>query len=39
MLNASGFPKELWAEACSAAVYILNRAGPTPVEVKMSYEL
>ena len=25
MLHSSGLPKELWAEACNTAVYILNR--------------
>jgi transposase InsO family protein len=33
MLHASGLPKELWAEACNTAVYILNRTGPTPLEL------
>jgi transposase InsO family protein len=39
MLHASGLPKELWAEACNTAVYILNRTGPTPVEGKAPLEL
>jgi hypothetical protein len=39
MLHDSGLPKELWAEACNTAVYILNCTGPTPVEGKMSLEL
>jgi hypothetical protein len=39
MLHASGLPKELWAEACNTAVYILNRTGPTPVEGKTPLEL
>jgi len=34
MLHASGLPKELWAEACSTAMYIFNHTGPTPVEGK-----
>jgi hypothetical protein len=32
MLHASGLQKELWAEACNAVVYILNRTGPIPVK-------
>jgi hypothetical protein len=39
MLHASGLPKELWAEACNTAVYILNRTGPTPVEGKTPLEV
>jgi transposase InsO family protein len=39
MLHSSGLPKELWAEACNTAVYILNRTGPTPVEGKTPLEL
>jgi len=39
MLHASGLPKELWAEACNTAVYILNRSGPTPVKDKTTLEL
>jgi hypothetical protein len=39
MLQARGLPKELWAEACNTAVYILNRTGPTPVESKTPLEL
>jgi len=39
MLHASGFPKELWAEACNTAVYVLNRTGPTPVGAKTPLEL
>ena len=39
MLHTSGLPKELWAEACNTAVYILNHTGPTPVEHKMPLEL
>jgi len=39
VLHASGLPKELWAEACNTAVYILNRTGPTTVEGKTSLEL
>jgi transposase InsO family protein len=39
MLHASGLPKELWAEACITAVYILNQTGPTPVEGKTPLEL
>jgi hypothetical protein len=39
MLHASGFPKEMWGEACNTAVYILNRTGPTPVEGKTPLEL
>lgn len=38
MLHMSGLPKELWAEACNDAVYILNHTGPTPVEGKMPLE-
>ena len=37
--HASGLPKELRAEACNTAVYLLNRTGPTPVEGKMPLEL
>jgi hypothetical protein len=37
--RASGLPKELWPEACNNAVYILNRTGPTQVEVKTPLEL
>jgi hypothetical protein len=39
MLQASGMPKELCAEACNTAVYILNRTGPTPVESKTTLKL
>jgi hypothetical protein len=39
MLHVSGLPKEVWAEACNTAVYILNRTGPTPVEGKTPLEL
>jgi hypothetical protein len=39
MLHASGLPKELWAEACNTAVYILNCTGPTAVEGKTPLEL
>jgi hypothetical protein len=39
MLHASGLPKELWAESCNTAVYILNRTEPTPVEGKTPLEL
>jgi transposase InsO family protein len=39
MLHASGLPKELWAEACNTAVFILNRSGPTPVEGKTPLDL
>jgi transposase InsO family protein len=39
MLHASGLPKELWAEACNTAVYILNHTGPTLVEGKTPLEL
>jgi len=39
VLHASGLPKELWAEACNTAVYLLNCTGPTPVKDKMPLEL
>jgi hypothetical protein len=39
VLHASGLPKELWAEACNTAVYILNCTGPTPMEGKTPLEL
>jgi hypothetical protein len=39
LLHSSGLPKELWAEACKTAVYILNRTGHTPVEDEMPSEL
>jgi hypothetical protein len=39
MLHASGLPKELRAEACNTAVYILNLSRPTPVEGKTPLEL
>jgi hypothetical protein len=38
-LHGSGLPKELWAEACNTAVYILNCTRPTPVEGKTPLEL
>lgn len=37
MLYAHGFPKELWAEACNTAVYILHHTEPTPVESKDAF--
>lgn len=37
MLHVSGLPKEMWAEACNTAVYILNRTGSTPVKGKMPF--
>ena len=37
--TAVDFPKELWVSACNAAVYILNRTGPTPMEDTMPLEL
>jgi len=39
MFHASGLPKERWKEACNTTVYILNRTGPTPVEVNTPLEL
>jgi len=39
MLHTSGLLKELWAEACNTAVYILNCTGPKPVESKTPLEL
>ena len=39
VLHTSGLPKEMWAEACNTAVYILNCTGPTPVEGKAPLEL
>jgi len=39
MLHASVLAKELWAEACNTLVYILNRTGPTPVDVKTPLDL
>ena len=37
VLHASGLLKELWAEACNTAVYVLNST--TPVKGKMSLEV
>ena len=39
MLHSSGLPKELWAEACNTAVYILNHTGTTALEGTMPLEL
>lgn len=39
MLVSKDLPKFLWAEAVNAAVYILNRTGPSSVEGKTPYEL
>jgi hypothetical protein len=39
MLDASGLPKELWAETCNTSVYILYHTGPTHVEDKTPLEL
>lgn len=32
LICAGGLPKELWAESCNTAIYLLNHTGPTPVE-------
>jgi transposase InsO family protein len=39
MPHASGLPKELSAEICNTAAYILNRTGPITVEGKTPLEL
>lgn len=39
MLNGKNLEKELWAEAINTAVFILNRAGTSPVHNKTPYEL
>ena len=39
MLLAKNLPKFLWAEAVNAAVYTLNRTGPSSVNGKTPYEL
>lgn len=40
MLLAKGLPKNLWAEACSTAVYLANRAGASSTKVGATpYEL
>ncbi len=39
MLNPSKLPKELWAEACNTATYLLNRTGKSSIETKSPYEL
>jgi len=38
MPHASRLPKEMWAEACNTAVYILNYTGLIPVEGKTPLE-
>ena len=37
--HARGLPKELWAEACNAAVYILNRTWPIAVKGNTPLEM
>jgi hypothetical protein len=39
MLNPTKLPKNLWAEACNTAAYILNHTGKSSVENKSPYEL
>ena len=39
MLNPSKLSKELWAEACNTAVYILNRIGKSSIENKYPYTM
>jgi len=39
LLHNSGLPKELWAEVCNTAVYVLNRTGPKSVEGKKPLEI
>lgn len=38
-LISSGLPKTLWAEACSASTYVLNRLPSTDKPTKTRYEL
>jgi hypothetical protein len=39
MLHSSGLPTELWAEACSCAVYLQNRMAVKGVDGKTPYEV